>query len=663
MAVIRQLSKEQYNAMLEVVRGEVNLAQELLDSYQDDLNKLESDTNISKEEKVSREVFLKTAIKESNDLLNLRKRQLSSIAPTKSGRNVNVAKTEVWNDLTLESKGMEKIMRDRARAEREAKHAQKVSQVQAERQARSDAMRDAANALVNAANKLAEEKNKKENENSPRPDYLEGASDWILATRSNENEIFIYRDPKNENIKYIYIPQIEEVIKSEQFRSQQFGNKKSNTTFLYTFYNYKTNTWNQVPNEVLKNKQIHFNVDENKWMQYNFKTGEWKDFELNLNKNWHIPVYDENGNPLRDKNGALIFRQVADEEVANGGKTDKEKADFAKKIQESIIDQEKGSKDVHMPNEKLNWIQRFKLWFMRLFNKSYQLPAPETINEKILNDSKNSINEPSTNGNEQEKNKESKRIIRGFKTENVKKFFKDNKRKIIALSAFAVATLGMALGINGLKQRNKNIIEQRAIEAQRQEELERQYEERLALAQVEKEQRQQEALKKINTDKLINHDASILTTGSVQKQYVAPAGLEYSEDSMGRGAKGTVSKDMIVEIFNRAIIKENDDGTKQILLSSGGKTWEDYAKDTGRSIEDIQNLLKKDKTYEAAAIQVGGTNHHIFNTLGWVKMSSLSESSRGTENLENFEITTGDNTEILQQLQQQEKSGQDGAER
>ena len=241
MVVIRQLSKEQYNAMLEVVRGEVNLAQELLDSYQDDLNKLESDTNISKEEKVSREVFLKTAIKESNDLLNLRKRQLSSIAPTKSGRNVNVAKTEVWNDLTSESKGMEKIMRDRARAEREAKHAQKVSQVQAERQARSDAMRDAANTLVNAANKLAEEKNKKENENSPRPDYLEGASDWILATRSNENEIFIYRDPKNENIKYIYIPQIEEVIKSEQFRSQQFGNKKSNTTFLYTFYNYKTN--------------------------------------------------------------------------------------------------------------------------------------------------------------------------------------------------------------------------------------------------------------------------------------------------------------------------------------------------------------------------------------------------------------------------------------
>lgn len=45
-------------------------------------------------------------------------------------------------------------------------------------------------------------------------------------------------------------------------------------------------------------------------------------------------------------------------------------------------------------------------------------------------------------------------------------------------------------------------------------------------------------------------------------------------------------------------------------------------------------------------------------------MSNLKESSKGTENLKKFIITTGnDNTEILQQLQQQEKTGQDGLER
>ena len=55
-----------------------------------------------------------------------------------------------------------------------------------------------------------------------------------------------------------------------------------------------------------------------------------------------------------------------------------------------------------------------------------------------------------------------------------------------------------------------------------------------------------------------------------------------------------------------------------------------------------------------AAIQVGGTNHNIFNTYGWVKTSDLEKSSKDTENLKDFEITQGDNTEILQQLQQKE---------
>ena len=59
-----------------------------------------------------------------------------------------------------------------------------------------------------------------------------------------------------------------------------------------------------------------------------------------------------------------------------------------------------------------------------------------------------------------------------------------------------------------------------------------------------------------------------------------------------------------------------------------------------------------------AAIQIGGTNHNIFNTYGWVKTSDLEKSSKDTENLKDFEITTGDNTEILEQLQNQEQEGE-----
>ena len=161
-------------------------------------------------------------------------------------------------------------------------------------------------------------------------------------------------------------------------------------------------------------------------------------------------------------------------------------------------------------------------------------------------------------------------------------------------------------------------------------------------------------------DKIINHNEDVLSTGSIQKQYVAPAGLEYTADSIGRGMRGTLSNDTIVELYNRAIIKENEDGTKQILLTSKGKTWEEYANNTGKSIEDIQKLLEQDNTYEAGAIMLGGTNHNILNTYGWVKLSDLKESTRGTENLKDFVITTGnDNTEILQQLQQE----QEGTER
>ena len=81
---------------------------------------------------------------------------------------------------------------------------------------------------------------------------------------------------------------------------------------------------------------------------------------------------------------------------------------------------------------------------------------------------------------------------------------------------------------------------------------------------------------------------------------------------------------------------------------------------TNPLVDPIQKLLEQDNTYEAGAIMLGGTNHNILNTYGWVKLSDLKESTRGTENLKDFVITTGnDNTEILQQLQQE----QEGTER
>ena len=61
-------NKEQLQLMVEAVRGEVNLAQDLLNSYEQDLADLEANTTMSEIDKNSRRVFLETAIKESKDL-------------------------------------------------------------------------------------------------------------------------------------------------------------------------------------------------------------------------------------------------------------------------------------------------------------------------------------------------------------------------------------------------------------------------------------------------------------------------------------------------------------------------------------------------------------------------------------------------------------------
>lgn len=655
-------NKEQLQLMVEAVRGEVNLAQDLLNSYEQDLADLEANTTMSEIDKNSRRVFLETAIKESKDLLNLRQRQLKAIDPMKSGKKVGQARRDVWNDATIESKGMNAIMRERANIAKEEKHSQDVEKLQTERQARSEAVRNAATTLDMAADKLAQERQMKKNGSNfvavtKLPKFIKDSDRWIFVDKSKSGSTYIYADPDNQNVRYIYNPEISEVIKNETV-----GNKQLNNVF-----DINTGSWMQFPKEYMDKKNWHYDGVEGKWVEY--RLGQDKTQELNLeNTEWQVPVYDENGNPVRDQNGNLVFESKTDEEFING-KSDEETAQLARQIKRTILDGEDERKQQEATVDKvvyrkndvhLSLFQRIKQWFMRLFNKNYQLPEPNKYvyhsNTNVKDD--DLINEDLIENNDKTvyTSDKEKRTIKGFYLPKVKQFFKDNKRTIMALSAAVLASIAVAVSINSRKEHNRQIIEEKARQEQirLEEEKQRELEEQQALQEAKKEEEEQEQ------DKIINHNEDVLSTGSIQKQYVAPAGLEYTADSTGRGMRGTLSNDTIVELYNRAIIKENEDGTKQILLTSKGKTWEEYANNTGKSIEDIQKLLEQDNTYEAGAIMLGGTNHNILNTYGWVKLSDLKESTRGTENLKDFVITTGnDNTEILQQLQQE----QEGTER
>lgn len=629
-------NKEQLNLMIDVVKREVNLAQDLLNSYQEDLAQLELNSSISEKEKESKRIFLETAIKESKELLNIRQKQLKSIDPMKGGKKAGEAKKEVWNDVTLESKGMNAIIFEMAAANKEQKHNEALEKTKQERQARSEEF----------ARKLSEEKDKKSFGEAieQRPDFIDEADEWKLLKKSRTGNAFIFED--SQKAQYIYFPEIGETRKYENI------GKKT----LQTYYDKNSNTWNQIPDEALQNSKLHYNSYMGQWMPYDFIKREWEE------TNWKVPTYDKDGNLIFDENGNMVLQEVTENEyekiINNGGRSDAAKAAFAERIKNNVIEQEDEAQSHNFqPQIHLNWFQKLKLWFMRLFNKNYQLPEGRNYGNNVSDFVKNQ-KEKAINGTKdlaekvKSQGREVKRTIKGFSIPKVKQFFKDHKDKILALSAVAVASLALVIGINGQKEHNRQIIEQKAAEAQKEADLEakRAQEEQQALAEAAKQQEQQAN----EQDKLIDHDAETLTSGTLEKQYIARGGLEYTADSTGRGTKGTLANDTVVEIFNRAIVKENEEGNREILLTSNGKTWEDYAKDTGKSIDEIKNMLKQDRTFEMAAIQIGGINHNIFNTYGWVKTADLDESSKGTENLKDFEITTGDNTKILQQLQEKE---------
>ena len=190
-------NEEQLKLMVDVVKREADLAQDLLNSYQNDLTQLESNTSISNEEKASKRVFLETAIKESEELLNIRQKQLKAIDPMKSGKKVGQARRDVWSDTTLESRGMNSIIAGMSKADKEQKHNETVEQTRQERQDRSEAVRNAAITLATAARKLAEEKDNEtfEIKLEPEKEKDEDAV-WKIPTLDKDGNLVVDENGK-----------------------------------------------------------------------------------------------------------------------------------------------------------------------------------------------------------------------------------------------------------------------------------------------------------------------------------------------------------------------------------------------------------------------------------------------------------------------------------
>lgn len=584
MSEIRILNEREKEVLKAVVEEELSLARQLLDSYRSDLATLEASTSIPDADKSSRREFLQKAIKESEQLYNLRKRQsnvLNSKKTEKNGRKSAEIITRVWNDSTLMSKGMDTIMQ-------ESEGNGPKSQANAEVAEKDEALNSVFSTISAAARKVADEKTQEPNK------YLniEGADKWNLATKSKNNDAFIYTDSVNSKITYMYIPEINEVLKTEPI-----GEK-----ILHTYYDFKFGRWNQVPQEALDDHSLHYDSNAGKWRKYDFKSKKWVE-----PKKWFIPMLDSSGKYIRDRNGKVKIKEVTEEEFEKMGENSlhRLKKDFEKPI--DLLKDEDDEIEVTPIVQELpiSFFQKIKRWFIRLFNKNYEIPGSKVT--YYLPKAQDEILRQERPEEGYDKNLGKDDIEKAKQKDNAEK----EKRK--------------------LANKPSNKKEKLKDENETQEQAE---------------------------DVLIEHDANSLTTGSVLKQYLVPKGIEYTASSTGKGARGTFDKNTVVEVYDRAIVKENEDGTKDVLISANGKTWEDYSKDSGISVEQISDMLQEDGVYEMDAIQVAGTNHHIVNTYGWVRNDKLQESSRGTEKLLEFYI--GDNTEILQKLQNQERANSDG---
>lgn len=549
----KQVTKEQLDLMVDTVKSEIELANELLDSYKEDLENVKNDKSLSESERNKKIEEINKAIKESQDFLNLRKKNLKDIDPNNSGKKANKARAELWSQneksgTTLGTVGMEQLWNQRKKQAKQVKH--DIENSKDKKSFENKSQQETANNQQNAAEKakyetigknIIEEMNKSSYRVNPiTPDLDKKIKDAMAqpepqpkpeGNRDEEENFDIHLNPGDVDF--------------QGESSSKYG-RKLNVPDRYDAYDY--------------DKAAYLPA----------KVSVWQKIALAI-KNFFNRIFNR---PIES-----FDYKVSKYQIENGG-------------------------------------------------KRYRMEEKED-GKKVYKLDKNHIPE-----------RKPKRIIRGFS--KAKAFFIDHKKAIKRMAIALVAAAGLAVGIS--KTTGRPVAPSEPIPTPTP--TNSSPAEPTPTPETETNKTQDE-------DVLVSHNTNELTNGSVQKQYVVRGGTTFTESSLGRGARGTLGKDSVVEIFNRAIIKENEDGSKQILANTNGKTWEDYAKDSGQSMDQINEMLQQDGAKEMVAIQVAGTNHHIINTYGWVSTDKLEESSRGTEKLQEFVI--GDNAELLQQLQENER--------
>lgn len=105
--------------------------------------------------------------------------------------------------------------------------------------------------------------------------------------------------------------------------------------------------------------------------------------------------------------------------------------------------------------------------------------------------------------------------------------------------------------------------------------------------------------------------------------YVLRANELYTENSLGGGASGRVSKDTKVKIYNRALVKEDEQGNRVILnVTRPGQNWEDYCKENNLDYNKFINSIKNNSNIQE---MVSLDSENGESSYGWVEFNTLEQ--------------------------------------
>lgn len=125
------------------------------------------------------------------------------------------------------------------------------------------------------------------------------------------------------------------------------------------------------------------------------------------------------------------------------------------------------------------------------------------------------------------------------------------------------------------------------------------------LEKNKKEQENKEAIEKEKTEEV----------------FLGHANTKYTEVSDGSGNSGYFTRDTKVKIYNRALIKTGEDGSKKILkVTKIGQTWEQFAEEKGIDYKEFKEYIENNENIQESVSIQSEDGKTLY---GWLSIDEL----------------------------------------